>query len=146
MSEPLKQAADNVVATCLATRARMLSRIITSTFDKSLRDTGVTTPQMILLSSLEHTGAITPTALCDLLKLDKSTLSRNIDRMEALGWVRREPGRDGRSHNLVMTHQGRQALTSVLSAWKEAQAEAEALLGKTGTASINQIARRLQEA
>ena len=46
-------------------------------------------------------------ALCEALKLAKSTLSRNVDRMQRNGWVDKIPGPDARSHTLKLSEAGR---------------------------------------
>ena len=89
MAKQLKSIADEIANACLASRTRLLGRVITGIYDDALRNVGLTSPQMTILVALEHTGGVNPGSLCEALKLDKSTLSRNVDRMERNGWLRR---------------------------------------------------------
>ncbi len=139
-----KSVADEIADRCLAARTRLLSRVISSVYDEALRPVGLTSSQMVILTALARTGGVQPAALCEALMLDKSTLSRNVDRMERNGWVKREACDDARSHRLVLTESGAHLLAQAVPQWREAQAEAEKLLGKGTTDSVGRITRRLR--
>jgi len=143
MAASLKNTADEIASRCLAAQARIVSRVITSIFDEHLRKVGLTASQMTLLVALEHTGGVQPGMLCQVLKLDKSTLSRTIERMQRSGWVLREPTSDARSHLLKLTPEGRAKLKTAIGPWRDGQAEAEAMLGKGGIESLAKATRRL---
>lgn len=144
MANQLKATADEIAMACLASRTRLLGRVITSIYDDALRGVGLTSPQMTILVALEHTQGVQPGALCEALKLDKSTLSRNVDRMERNGWVNRGNGKDGRSHVLSLTPEGRSKLAAAVPYWREAQAEAEAELGRAGADTLVKVSRKIR--
>ena len=54
--------------------------------------------------------------LCQVLGLTSSGTVRLLDRLELAGYVRREPGRDGRTCSVVLTGPGRQAAERVSAA------------------------------
>jgi DNA-binding MarR family transcriptional regulator len=136
-TSPTKKAADEIAGRCVAAQARILSRVVTSLYDEHLRKVGLTASQMTLLVALEHTGGVQPRVLCDVLKLDKSTLSRTADRMERNGWIERvaDPA-DARSHLLRLTEPGRKKFKQAIPAWRKGQAEAESLLGQAGIKAL----------
>jgi DNA-binding MarR family transcriptional regulator len=144
MAKQLKKQADEIAHLCLAGRTRLLGRVISNIYDDALRAAGLTSAQMTILVALEHTGGILPTKLCEALKLDKSTLSRNVDRMERNGWVAKEPGVDARSHTLKLTSEGRKKLQQAVPHWRKAQDEAEDLLGKGGRDTIQRVTKRIR--
>ncbi|MEZ5992920.1 MAG: MarR family winged helix-turn-helix transcriptional regulator [Planctomycetota bacterium] len=144
MANQLKQAADEIAGACLASRTRLLGRVITSIYDDALRNVGLTASQMTILVALEHTGGIHPAAICEALKLDKSTLSRNVDRMERNGWVDKVAGEDARSHTLRLSEAGRQKLGEAVPYWRTAQATAEEVLGKGGMDTMVRISKRIR--
>ena len=144
MAKQLKQAADEIALRCLGSRTRLLGRVITSIYDDALREVGLTASQLTILVALEHTGGVSPGALCDALKLDKSTLSRNVDRMQRNGWIRKQSGADARSHKLELTDTGRSKLASAIPHWREAQAAAEAELGKAGMETLTRVSKRIR--
>lgn len=144
MAKQLKNIADEIAQACLASRTRLLGRVITGIYDDALRAVGLTSPQMTILVALEHTGGVQPGALCDALKLDKSTLSRNVDRMERNGWLGKVQGADARSHTLQLTDAGRRKLQEAIPHWRKAQSEAEETLGKGGMDTLFRVSKRIR--
>jgi DNA-binding MarR family transcriptional regulator len=144
MAKQLKSIADEIANACLASRTRLLGRVITGIYDDALRKVGLTSPQMTILVALEHTGGVNPGSLCDALKLDKSTLSRNVDRMERNGWISKLQGADARSHTLLLTDDGRRKLHQAIPHWRKAQSEAEETLGKGGMETLFRVSKRLR--
>jgi DNA-binding MarR family transcriptional regulator len=62
-----------------------------------------------------------PAELAKLLKMDESTLSRNVARMCARGWLRLEHGEDDlRSHQITITEKGRALLRRSYPVWQKA--------------------------
>src|SRR5207249_4007608 len=81
-----------------------------------------------LLSAIAAWKGVRSSDLMRLFDLEKSTLSRDLKRMERLGWVRSgAPSREGRV--LTLTPAGSQLLVEVRGAWQKAQASARAELG-----------------
>ncbi len=135
--------AQRIVCECLAGRARLISRVVSGIHEEALRPHGITTAQMgILAVAAAHDdpqGSDVASALC----LEKSTLSRNLDRMIDHGWLDIVPGDDGRSQRLRATPAGRRLVEKVGPAWRSAQQQARALLGKQGAAALAQLSDRL---
>lgn len=144
MANQLKEAAALMAASCLASRTRLLDRVITVLYDEALRPAGVTSPQMTIMAALEHTGGCTPGRLCTALKMDKSTLSRNADRMERNGWIEKRGATDARSHELQLTEQGRRRFAQAFEYWKLAQKQAEEVLGKTAATALLKVSGRIR--
>jgi DNA-binding MarR family transcriptional regulator len=75
---------------------------------------GLTITQCYLLECLHRRGALTLNQLADEMLLDKSTLSRIVDALEAKGAVTRRPHpSDGRSSHLGLTAAGRRSYLKV---------------------------------
>jgi len=90
-------------------------------------------------------GLAQPARVCDILQLDISTLSRNVERMRARGWLEVVPGEDARTQPFRLTTQGRRLLERAVPAWEEAQRRATELLGEEGIALLDRAARKLRE-
>src|SRR5665811_1742954 len=84
-----------------------------------------------------------PSEVARLLHIAPSTLSRNVERMRAAGWLEVTSGKDGRSQTLALTSQGSELLSAVRSAWDRAQEAAEALLGTDATRAVLTAGDRL---
>jgi DNA-binding MarR family transcriptional regulator len=88
-------------------------------------------------------GLAQPARVCEILQLDPSTLSRNVERMRARGWLEVVPGEDARSQPFRLTTQGRRLLGRTVPAWEKAQSRASELLGDEGLALLNKVARKM---
>jgi DNA-binding MarR family transcriptional regulator len=134
-----------IAGECLAGRVRVLSRVVTGIYDDALRPHKVRVSQMNVLVAVAAMGPVRAGDICRQLRLDKSTLSRDLDRLLDRGWVRANPGA-GRSQDLEATPAGRAMIRKVLPAWEEAQARVRGVLGAALTKGLFEAADRLREA
>jgi DNA-binding MarR family transcriptional regulator len=125
-----------IAAECLAVRVRVLSRAVTSLYDEALRPHGLKVTQMNLLVALSLLGESRPSRLCHLLRLERSTFSRTIERMRRRGWVATSPDADARTFLVSVTEAGMALLERAKPAWDAAQAQAKSLLGEEGTHAV----------
>ena len=119
---------DTIAGECIAVRMRMLNRVVTNIYDDALRPLGVKVSQMNILVAAGRMGTARPAEVCEKLHLDVSTLSRNVERMRARGWLEVIPDKDGRTQPFRLTAQGRRLLEKATPAWKKAQHKAKTLL------------------
>ena len=125
---------------CIAVRIRMLSRMVTNIYDSALSSFGIKLNQMSILSLIYLGGEIGYDTLCKRLKMEKSTASRNIERMKKKGWIDIVSVKDERRKFLKVTPAGEELLSKVHKAWEGAQEEAAGLLGEEGTEVLCNIA------
>lgn len=136
---------DVMARDCLVGRLRMLNREITGIYDEALRPLGVKVSQINVLISVAKFGPVAPGVVGEVLRLEKSTLSRSIERLRARGWIRVRPGDDDRSHRLEITAAGRRLLEKTLPLWERAQEDAEKLLGARAARALRETADRMWE-
>jgi DNA-binding MarR family transcriptional regulator len=139
--EKVKRSAAEVVRDCIATRLRMANRVITKVYDDALRPLGLTVTQLSMLVVAEDRGLIRQSQVGAELQLDDSTLSRNLERMRANGWLEEVSANDARVHSYRLTETGRALLDKAIPAWRSAQGEAQRLLGDTGVQTLRRFAR-----
>src|SRR3954471_3042544 len=139
--ERVKRGADEVIRDCVATRLRMANRVITKVYDDALRPFGLKVTQMSMLVVAEDRGLVRQSEVGAELQLDDSTLSRNLERMRANGWLEEVPGDDARVHSYRLTEAGRGLLDEATPAWRSAQEEARRLLGDAGVQALRRFAR-----
>lgn len=140
MRSKSKQAAIEVMAReCVANQVRMLNRVVTGIYEDEFRPLKLTVSQMVILALTAKHSRLHAAQLCRWLQIDASTLSRNIDRMRANGWVEQSHTEDQRSHPFRLTGQGEKILHDALLAWERAQAKAVRLLGKQGVAFLKTL-------
>lgn len=136
------EAAECIAAQCLASPLRLLHRAVNRVYDDALRPVGLTLAQLNLLVRIERMGEqASPSRISRALLLEKSTLSRDLARMEAEGWVKRRP-LEGRSRALELTTRGRRLVTEAFPRWEQAQATARARFGPMLGSEIKSLASR----
>ena len=136
---------DKVAGECVAVRLRMLNRVITNIYDDALRPLDLKVSQMNILVAAAKMGTARPAAVCEYLHLDVSTLSRNVERMKARGWLEVVPDEDGRSQPFHLTTQGRKLLEKAVPAWDEAQQQVTRLLGDGFVHQLSRAVKRVGE-
>ena len=132
--------ADMIADECLAVRVRLLNRAITSIYDEALRPLGITVGQLNVLVAVAKLGPISPRDLARRLSMEKSTLSRNAERMQSHGWIEAQPGDSQRGLLLRARPKGLRLLERAGPLWKEAQARTESMLGQRGAQSLQRVA------
>lgn len=134
--------AGDVLRTCIALRMRLANRVITKAYDDALRPFALRVTQFALLSMAEDRGILRQSEICDQLQMSDSTLSRNLERMKANGWLEPADGETAREHPYRISKAGRKLLIRALPAWQQAQQEAEHLLGSRVVQSLQLFASR----
>src|SRR5258708_6502406 len=143
MEKPTTNSIDTIAKTCIAVRLRLLNRVVTNFYDDALRPLGLKVSQLNILIVAARLGLARPAQVCEILQLDTSTLSRNVERMKAHGWLEVVPDEDARTQPFRLTAQGRRLIEKAVPAWEEAQQQAGGTLGGEGIALLNQAARKL---
>jgi DNA-binding MarR family transcriptional regulator len=81
-----------------------VARLLRTTYDRRVRELGLTRSQWWVLTHLFRKDGITQSELAEMLELEKPSLGRLLDRLEAKGWVRREvDARDRRAKRVFLT-------------------------------------------
>lgn len=141
----LQMKIDQIAGECIAVRLRMLNRVVTNIYDDALRPLDLKVSQMNILVATAKMGTARPIEICERLHLDVSTLSRNVERMKARGWLEVVPDEDGRSQPFRLTQQGRKLLEKAIPAWNDAQEQVKKFLGEGVVEQLNQAMKRVRE-
>ena len=129
---------------CLLMRTRLISRVITATYDEVLQPFGIGAAQFVLLVVI---GRLAPASRAEIgrnQRQDRSTLSRNLKIMMARGWVEEDgTGVKGRRRPLVLTQAGKTLVIEATPAWRMALEQVRKLLGSSGTTAVVEIAHSM---
>jgi len=128
--------AKKVAAECIAYRVRLLNRVITNIYDRALQPLGIKINQANILTMLSLSDNASSTDIARVLSMEKSTVSRAVDRMRKNGWISVAGHGDGPSQVVSVTPQGRKLMAAAHTQWKKAQKQAAELLGKEGVAAV----------
>jgi DNA-binding MarR family transcriptional regulator len=128
---------------CVGFRVRKLNRMVTAIYDGALAGAGLKLSQFTVLVAVANTEKARPSELTKLLEMDESTVSRNVERMCARGWLRLTPEEDRRSHLIEVTDKGRTVIRKCLPAWQQAQEEIIKRLGTESVAALRSVLHKL---
>ena len=124
---------------CIATRVRQLSRIVTRVYDDAMRAHKITASQFTLLNQLAQTDGITAAEIGLELDIEKSTLSRNLKRLLALGHIVMDPPAGRRGRGLHLTPRGQSVIRDAYPVWQAAQRRATDVMGKEGRETLDTL-------
>ncbi len=139
-----KLSVELIAEECIAVRLRVLTRAVTKLYNQALRPHGLTISQMNILVAVSRLGDAKQQEVCRILHLDKSSLSRDVERMRAQGWLDIQSGEDRRTGLLRVAQSGRTLLQKTFPAWHQAQRQAKALLGEKDIASLGRAVKALR--
>ena len=120
----------------------MLSRVVSGIYNEALRPLGIQVSQLNILVAVGYRQPVSPIEVSERLCLDKSTMSRNLERLVERGWIGVE---DSRPQYLRLTLAGEQILEQALPLWEAAQGQAAHILGPKGAKRLVKVANRLRQ-
>lgn len=144
MSPPKPTVAADAPATqkpqgCTNIKLRQLMRRVAQHYDAEVGKTGLKGTQYSLLSYVYKLGPIAPGELARQMKIDASTLTRNLKPMITAGWLALGPGADGRSRIVSMTDEGRDKRQEAQRRWKVAQTGINQILGEQRVLALHAL-------
>ena len=105
-----------------------VARLLRTAFDRRVKSLGLTRSQGWVLNHLFRNDGVTQSELADILQVEKATLGRLLDRLEAKGWVRRENHADDRrAKRVFLTEEVEPGLKAMR--WAAAELRRDALAG-----------------
>jgi DNA-binding MarR family transcriptional regulator len=115
---------------CACANIRRTDRVITQFYDEMLAPSGLNAPQFGLLATLAEAAPVTIHRLAQIMDIDRTTLTRNLEVLAKQHLVRDEEGEDRRMRLVQLSQEGEQALRRAWPLWQEAQARIERALGR----------------
>ena len=140
-----RSSVDEIVQDCLAVRVRLISRAVTGIYDRAVERHGLTIAQVNLMAALGAIGPCAPTALADVLQLERSTVSRNLNLLLRDGWIEATSSDAKGIREVTLTRPGRKKIDSVMPDWRDAQDQASKLIGAEGVEAVRTIAADVSE-
>lgn len=137
--------AESTSSSCIATRVRQLSRIVTRVYDDAMRPLGITASQFTLLTQLAQQDAITAVEIGFSLDIEKSTLSRNLKRLLALGMIVMDPPAGRRGRGLHLTPKGQAVIREAYPVWQEAQRRATNVMGPDSRTTLDGLLQHAEK-
>lgn len=142
MDKMNKASKSNITCTCL--KLRRASQTITKVYDKYLEPSGIKVSQYSILKSISHMEPVNVSDLAVNVRLDRTTLVRNLKPLEQKGLISDISKAGTRNRQLILTENGKSVLTEALPLWKKAQACVEQYLGKENSSTLSSLLRKIE--
>lgn len=124
---------------CTNYKIRQVMRLVSQHYDAEIGKAGLKGTQYALLGHVMQLGPVQPGELAHVLRMDASTLTRNIKPLVNAGWLRLESGRDGRSRSISITDAGRAKRQEAQRHWKAAQEWVNHTLGVERVQALHEL-------
>lgn len=125
---------------CIGLRLRRLSRIVDGYYRKNLIDYDITEKQLAILFLLSEMKKLEQGRIGKVLKLERSTVSRNIKLLEKKGLIKRTPEY---KPEIELTIKGKNIALELIPRWEKTMDELIAKLGDNGMQTINKLELKL---
>lgn len=132
----------NIADNCLSMRLRLLNRIVGAIYDQALRPHGIRASQMNILVVMAAYGRSTVQDLCNVMRMDSSTVSRALSILKKNDWVHVEPSGEGKILKFDVSEAGLQKIETVYLDWQRALEKAKDALGASASDAITASGNR----
>jgi DNA-binding MarR family transcriptional regulator len=124
-----KEAIEEGLASCACLNLRKAARLVTRAYDEALKPGGLTPTQFSILAVLNLAGPVTISRLSEHLATERTTLTRNLKKLQERGLVKTASGEDQRTRKAFVTDKGKQAFKESVPLWEKAQRDIVEKLG-----------------
>ena len=123
---------------CYLSKLMKANRLMQQLFKKHLGHFDITLSQLSLLFFLSKKGIASQQEIADKLFLDKSTVTRNLQRLLGEVFLKKNIDR-----KIQITTKGKRMVEKMIPFWNKAMAETQDLLSPKGEKAINYILEKL---
>jgi DNA-binding MarR family transcriptional regulator len=130
---------------CTNLKLRQLMRRVAQVYDAEVGKTGLRGTQYSLLSHVVKLGPVRPVDLARAMKVDASTLTRNLRPLIDAGLLALEAGPDARSRLVSATDAGRDKSVEAQRRWRVAQESMNRRLGTQRVVALHALLDECQD-
>lgn len=128
------------ITDCISGRIGRLNRVTSNIYRKYLSDTDVTESQMMILLTLLEFKSIEQINLANLLALEKSSLSRNLVRLQKMGFIVKT---SDYHPTISLTKEGVTYSIELEKVWLNAMEQLSEKIGKDGFEALELLESRI---
>ncbi|RYY95943.1 MAG: MarR family transcriptional regulator [Comamonadaceae bacterium] len=130
---------------CTNLKLRQLARKVTQMYDVEVGKSGLRTTQYSLLSHVAKLGPVRPVDLARAMRMEPSTLTRNLRPLTDAGLLRLDAGADARSRLVTITPAGREKRQEAQRRWRVAQEALNQRLGAHRVVALHALIDECQD-
>ena len=129
---------------CNCTNIIRASRAVILFYDKMLKPSGISIQQMRLLNVVKSGKASTMSALAKTVRIDRTTLNRNLKPLIEADMIEVRQGKDARTKQIYLTDNGSNAMAKAAALWKQAQQDLQNYLGDSEQQHLTSLLSKLE--
>ena len=135
---------DKQSAVCNCINLRRSSQAITEFYDEMLASSGLKISQYLLLSNIKHLGPVSVSSLALEIRLDRTTIVRNLKPLEERGFIIDVATKGTRNRQLKLTDRGFEILEMAAPLWVKAQNFIQQYLGKEDMNTLTALLSKIE--
>ena len=124
--------------TCISAKILKCQRVISGIYRKHLKPFEITSSQLSILFISTKLKNVNQAKLSKILKLEKSTISRNMKRLLDRKLIKKD-----KSMNITITHVGKLLLEQIIPEWEKAKIETKETLKEEGEFALDLLVGNL---
>ena len=121
---------------CACANLRRATRAVTQAYDAALKPSGLRATQFTMLAVLARRGQLRQSEFADVLGMDGTTLTRNLQPLLKQEWIGIDRDEDQRVRLISITERGRSVLEAAVPLWHEVQDRVRGGLGEVRMAAL----------
>lgn len=135
---------DKKSSPCNCLNLRRASQAITEVYDEFIAPSNLKIGQFSLLKHINQLGPISVSDLATIIRLDRTTLVRNLKPLEKSGLVEDISIKGTRNRQLKLTGKGFENYKYAEELWKKAQSFLEEYLGKDNIDTFTKLLSKIE--
>jgi Transcriptional regulators len=135
---------DKKPSPCNCLNIRRASQAVTEVYDEFLAPSNLKIGQFSLLKHINQLGPVSVSDLAVIIRLDRTTLVRNLKPLEKSGFVQDISTEGTRNRQLRLTDKGIKAYKYAEELWEKAQSFLEEYLGKDNIDTFTKMLSKIE--
>ncbi|MBK1811927.1 winged helix-turn-helix transcriptional regulator [Clostridium sp. YIM B02505] len=135
---------DKKPSKCNCLNLRRASQAITEVYDEFLAPSGLKIGQFSLLKHIDALGPVSVSNLAISIRLDRTTLVRNLKPLEERGYIYDIAIEGTRNRQLKLTDKGKEVYRSAEVLWLKAQSYLDDYLGKDNLDAFTTLLSKIE--
>lgn len=137
---------DFIIQFCACANLRKAARIVTQAYEKKMAPTGLKVTQYYMLVNIAQHRNISISQLGEIMLLDQSTVTRNVNILKESGYVRiTRDINDSRTKSVSITGDGLAKIEEATPIWSQLQGKVENGIGKETYSELLETLKQLQK-
>ncbi|MDU8674294.1 MarR family winged helix-turn-helix transcriptional regulator [Paenibacillus polymyxa] len=136
---------NNSPSVCTCINLRRASMAVTGLYDQYLAPSGLHISQFSLLKHLTVLGPVSVSELASEMRLDRTTLVRNLKALEQSRYVEDTSAEGSRNRCLTLTGRGKALYNDAAELWEEAQLFLQESLGSADLQILTALLSKIEK-